>query len=114
MPKYRFTCETCKTEMQKFAAINQELSCPTCGNTLRREFPSAGSHATTEIVDSFTGVKQEEDAKKKTQSRKTEHFWEVEVPRLVQTYSLQTCLEEGWLVYNDKGELVVGKSPKKR
>lgn len=115
MPKYRFNCNVCNIEYERFASVKQEeLPCPTCGSPMKREFPLSGSHKTTEIVDSFTGITNEEDQKLKTQDRKTTHFWEVEVPRLVQTYSLQTCLEEGWLVYNDKGELVVGKSPKKR
>jgi len=115
MPKYRFTCSSCNVEHEKFASPKQEeLPCPTCGTSMRREFPMNGSQKVTEIVDSFTGITNEEDQKLKTKDRKTNHFWEVEVPRLVQHYSLQTCLEEGWLVYNDKGELVVGKAPKKR
>jgi len=116
MPKYRFLCPACNRECEKYTNADvQTVPCHHCeGQEMRRQFPSAGSHKTTEIVDSFTGITNEEDQKLKTQDRKTEHFWEVEVPRLVQTYSLQTCLEEGWLVYNDKGELVVGKAPKKR
>jgi hypothetical protein len=81
---------------------------------MQRQFPSSGSQKTTEVVDSFTNVRNEEDQKKKTKDRRTEYFWEVEVPRLIQTYSLQTCLEEKWLVYNDKGELVINKPPSKR
>lgn len=42
-------------------------------------------------------------------SLKTEYT----VPRLIQTHSLETALEEGWLVYNDKGELEIGKPKKK-
>ena len=115
MPKYRFTCVPCNKEYERFASPRQEiLPCPLCKTDMHRELPSAGSQAVTEIVDSFTGVRNEDDQKLKTKDRRQEHFWEVEVPRLVQPYSLQTCLEEGWLVYNDKGELVVGKQPKKR
>lgn len=115
MPKYRFTCTSCNKEHEKFAAVKTEtLPCPDCKADMKKEFPSQGSLAVTEIVDSFTGIRNEDDQKLKTQDRKQTHFWKIEVPRLVQTYSLQTCLEEGWLVYNDKGELVVGKSPRKR
>lgn len=81
---------------------------------MARQFPSYGSKKVTETVDPYTNVRQEEDQKKINQDRKTEYFWEVEVPRLVQTYSVQTCLEEGWLVYNEKGELVINKPPSKR
>jgi hypothetical protein len=67
-----------------------------------------------EVVDSYTNRKWGKDHELVMKKRKDDHFWEVEVPRLVQTYSTQTCLEEGWLVYNDKGELVVPKAPSKR
>jgi hypothetical protein len=117
MPKYRFICAHCKNEKERYvSASTEKVPCPICADEymMDRQLPQSGSHAVTEIVDSFTGVTNEEDQKLKTKDRQTGHFWEVEVPRLVQHYSLQTCIEEGWLVYNDKGELVVGKQPKKR
>ena len=115
MPKYRFICPSCKNEKELYVSVKTEVApCSICAASMERQLPQSGSQAVTEIVDSFTGIRNEEDQKLKTQDRKTEYFWEVEVPRLVQHYSLQTCLEEGWLVYNDKGELVVGKQPKKR
>ena len=91
----------------------EETPC-TCGFTMKRNFPSNGSQKVTEVVDAFTNIRHEVDHNKNLKDRKTEYFWEVEVPRLVQTYSIQTCLEEGWLVYNDKGELVINKPPSKR
>ena len=81
---------------------------------MKRQFPGSGSQAVREVVDSYTNVRNAPDEKEHNKARKTEYFWEVDVPRLIQTYSLQTCLEEGWLVYNDKGELVINKSPSKR
>jgi len=90
----------------------EEIKHGECGGTAKRQFPNVGSKQVTETVDPFLGIRHEEDHRKQIETRRIEHFWDVEVPRLVQTYSTQTCLEEGWLVYNEKGELVIGK-PKK-
>ena len=116
MPKYRFLCPACKREREKYVSPSVEtIPCHHCeGQEMRRQFPNAGSQKVLEVVDSYTNVKHEPDQAKIAKDRKTEHFWEVEVPRLIQTYSLETCLEEGWLIYDDKGELVVNKPPSKR
>jgi hypothetical protein len=67
-----------------------------------------------ELVDPYTNVTWGKDHEAVMKHRKETHYWEVEVPRLVQTYSIETCLEQGWLIYNDKGELVINKPPSKR
>ena len=115
MPKFRFLCPSCNLEVERYASPKSETSeCPTCKQPMRRQFPGSGSQVVREVVDPFTNVRTASDEKEQNKARKTEYFWEVEVPRLIQTYSLETCLQEGWLVYNDKGELVVNKSPSKR
>lgn len=81
---------------------------------MSRQLPQTGGQAVTEIVDNYTGVKRDQNHDALKKERHDEHYWNVEVPRLIQTYSLQTCLEERWLVYNDKGELVINKPPSKR
>jgi hypothetical protein len=114
MPKFKFLCE-CGLEVERFASPKTETSkCPACNLDMKRQFPGSGSQAVREVVDSFTNTRQVPDAKAENLARKTEYFWDVEVPRLIQTYSIQTCLEEKWLVYNDKGELVINKPPSKR
>ena len=80
---------------------------------MKRLFPNIGSQKVTEVVDTFTNIKHEVDHRKNIEDRRIEHFWDVEVPRLIQTYSVETCIQEGWLVYNEKGELVKGKPSKK-
>jgi hypothetical protein len=114
MAKYRYTCNSCAKTVEKYASLTQEFSCQHCGSPLTREFPNLGSKKVTEVVDSFTNIRHEDDHKKQLEDRRTEYFWDVEVPRLVQTYSTETCLQEGWLVYNEKGELVIGKPSKKK
>jgi len=115
MAKYKFSCTSCNMDVERYASPKIEvLECPTCKAQMKRQFPGAGSQVVREVVDDFTNVRTAPDEKEQNKSRKTEYFWEVEVPRLIQTYSLETCLHEGWLVYNDKNELVIGKSPSKR
>ena len=116
MAKYRFQCEKCSTVVERYVAVSVEtLPCKECGSLSKRLFPNIGSKKVTEVVDPFLNVRQEEDHKKQLEDRRTEYFWEVEVPRFVQSgvYSMETMLAEGWLVYNEKGELEIGKPKKK-
>jgi hypothetical protein len=115
MAKYTFTCDNCLNSEEKYASVSTEsTTCSKCGKSTRRELPMIGSKKVTEKVDDFLNIRHEEDHKKQLEDRRTEFFWNVEVPRFIEsgTYSLETCLSEGWLVYNEKGELVIGK-PKK-
>lgn len=117
MAKYRFQCEKCGTIASCYASVSTEtVNCGACHDGIaKRLFPNIGSKKVTETVDPFLNVRQEEDHKKQLEDRRLEYFWEVEVPRFVAsgTYSMETMLAEGWLVYNEKGELVIGKPKKK-
>jgi copper chaperone CopZ len=92
-----------------------KIKCDKCGNEMNRELPNITSTTEVrEVVDPYTNttwIKDQQDLLKK---RKEDYYWEVEVPRFVEKYSIETCLEQGWLVYNDKGELVINKPPSKR
>lgn len=115
MAKFRFICASCHEEVQKYTTSKTDtITCNSCQGTMHRQFPSNGSQKVLEVVDSFTNTKHTTDQIQQDKARKTEYFWEIEVPRLIQTYGIQTCLEEKWLVYNDKGELVINKPPSKR
>jgi DNA-directed RNA polymerase subunit RPC12/RpoP len=115
MPKFRFLCNTCQLEVERYtSAKTQEIECPACKLKMQRQIPTVGSQQVNEVVDTFTGVKHVQDQKELLKDRRDTYYWEVEVPRFVEKYSTQTCLEEGWLVYNDKGELVINKPPSKR
>ena len=115
MPKYRFLCSSCSFEVEKFTSNKTtEVPCPACSAISHRQLPSNGSQAVTEVMDDFTGVRRDQNHEELKKERKEQYYWEVEVPRFVETYSIETCLEQGWLVYNDKGELVIGKPPSKR
>lgn len=114
MAKYRFQCDKCSTTVERYASASVEaLPCKECSSSMKRLFPTLGSKKVTETVDSFLGTRRVEDNRKQLEDRRIEYFWDVEVPRLIQTYSTETCLQEGWLVYNEKGEMVIGKPQKK-
>src|SRR4051812_15662054 len=114
MAKYRFECKQCDTVIELYTSVKTESTpCKGCSSPMKRLLPTIGSKKVTEVVDPYLNIRHEDDQKKLLEDRRTEYFWDVEVPRLVQTYSTQTCLEEGWLVYNEKNELVIGKPSKK-
>jgi len=116
MPKYKFKCPACSSEREKYTSVStEEIPCHNCEDQpMFRQLPTNGSQAVTEVLDDFTGVKRSQDHDVEVKARREQHYWEVEVPRFIETYSTQTCLEEGWLVYNEKGELVINKPPSKR
>lgn len=109
-------CDKCGTHIDRFASTTTEqVKCQECQDgTMKRQLPNSGSQVVKEVVDKFTNVRHTDNQKSEDAQRKQDYFWEVEVPRLVQHYSIETCLEEKWLVYNDKGELVINKPPSKR
>lgn len=116
MPKYNFTCAKCEITSHRYVPTTVEtLPCTVCGTAMTREFPSTNSATEVrEVVDPYTNRTWGKDHEAVMKKRKEDHYWEVEVPRLVQTMSKETCIEQGWLVYNDKGELVINKPPSKR
>lgn len=115
MPKYRFACTFCDSEKTLFTSSSKtEIQCQECHSAMVRQLPNISGQEVRETVDTLTNTKWKQDQQDILKKRKEEHFWKVEVPRLVQTYSLETCLKEGWLAYNEKGELVIGTAPSKR
>lgn len=115
MPKYTFVCHNCGEQKTQYAPVSiTEFPCGKCDSAMIRQLPSSGSQEVTEKIDDFTGVTRTQDSESLNKERREQHYWEVEVPRFIETYSTETCIEQGWLVYNDKGELVINKPPSKR
>jgi len=116
MPKYTFKCSL-GHEIQKYVdtsvkAFPCEHSC--CSAVMERQLPKlSGKASVTETVDSHTGVKWGDDHVKEIDDRKRTYYWEVEVPRMVNsgTYSLETMLENKWVYYDDKGNLITRIRP---
>lgn len=116
MPKYNFDCESCNYSTHRYVSTSiTVLDCPKCGKSMIRQLPHiSGNTEVREVVDAYTNTKWSKDHEAVIKKRKEDHYWEIEVPRLVEKYSVETCLEQGWLIYNDKGELVINKPPSRR
>ena len=113
MPKYRFICDTCKAEEVKYTSASVfSTSCKICSSATHRQIPSSVEPPTVkELVDSYTGIHLQPDNKEILESRRSEYFWAVEVPRLVQEYSPEHSLREGWTYIDEKGKIQIHTKP---
>lgn len=115
MPKYNFFCEICKKIKTFYVPVSEETRECDCGNLMIRKLPKISDLIQVkELVDPYLNKSLNKDHDLTMKERKENFFWDVEVPRLIEKYSLETCLEHGWLKYNDKGELIINKKPSKR
>lgn len=112
MPKYIFKCEKCNNEATKFVPVSVDMVvCANCNSKMNRQMPNLNSPTEVrELVDPYRNKRLNKDHTTIMKERKREHYLNVEIPRLVEKYSLETCLENKWLTYNDKGELVINKN----
>lgn len=114
MAKYVFLCPKCGNNPTKYVPVRvTEVLCE-CGELAQRQLPNIAQQQVSEVVDHYSGTKRDQNHAENIKDRRDEHYWNVEVPRLIQTMSTETCIENGWLVYNEKNELVINKPPSKR
>lgn len=113
MPKYRFTCDTCEAGIVKYVpASTLSIVCSKCGADMTRQLPSSVEPSTVkEVVDPYTNTRLPPDNKEILESRRSDYFWAVEVPRLVQEYSPEHCLKEGWTYYDEQGNIKIHTKP---
>lgn len=114
MPKYTFECQGCHTRTQKYTnSYTKDIVCPECFALANRIFPNISGARTTETVDKLLNRKHIVDQPNAMKERKLDYYWEFEVPKLVDSgiYSVETMLEQGWIFYNEKGELVIRTAP---
>ena len=112
MPKYNFVCKDCKIEAHYYVSSKVEsIDCPSCNNKMHRQLPQTNSPTQVkELIDPYLNKRLDKDHDSIMKERKRNHYIDVEIPRLIERYSIETCLENKWLIYNDKGELVVNKN----
>ena len=114
MPRFKFKCPQCDEIITKRVAVGtQEIDCK-CGGRMQWQMPMLiGASEVTETVDKNFGTKWRADHRDDLQMRKAQYFWQHEVPRLVNsgTYGLDTMLENGWIIVNDKGEIEIQTKP---
>jgi intracellular sulfur oxidation DsrE/DsrF family protein len=113
MPKYTFICQKCGKSIQKYAAASQRFNQCECGQQVERQMPNLAGTKTTETVDKLLNRKHTVDQENSMKERKLTYYWEVEVPNMVNSgvYSIETMLEQGWIYYNEKGELTTRTKP---
>lgn len=113
MPKYTYVCRKCKKELQKFASIKDKTIPCDCGDTMNRQMPKLKAPKVTETVDKYTNKKHLDDQDNIRKERKLDYYWKHEVPKMVDsgTYSLETMLDQGWVFYDEKGNLVTRTKP---
>ena len=114
MPRFKFKCEKCNTiTAQRVKVGTRHIDC-SCGENAVWQMPTLnGSSEVLETVDKDFGTEWRADHKDDIEMRKAKYFWQHEVPRLVDsgTYGLDTMIENGWIIINDKGEIVVQTTP---
>lgn len=111
MPKYSFKCSSCKKEESYYVGIEiTEKEC-SCGSKMERQIPTISKSIVKEKVDSYTNINVSVDNKEEIEERKLDHYWSEIVPRLVQEYPPEISLQEGWVIYNEKKELVIQTKP---
>jgi hypothetical protein len=78
-----------------------------------RLLPNIGAAKSTETVDKLFNKKHISDQKNAIKERKLDYYWEVEVPNMVNSgvYSIETMLEQNWVFYNEKGDLITRNKP---
>jgi hypothetical protein len=114
MPKYTFECKACKVKTQKYTSVSvKDIVCPECFAMAERILPNISGAKTTETVDKLFNKKHVADQSNIMKERKLDYYWEVEVPKMVNsgTYSIETMLEQNWVFYNERGELVTRTKP---
>ena len=113
MPKYTFVCDKCGKSVQKYTSSSQRFNVCECGNKVERQMPNLAGTKTTETVDKLLNKKHVIDQDASMKERKLTYYWEVEVPSMVNSgvYSIETMLEQGWVYYNEKGELITRTKP---
>ena len=66
-----------------------------CGSDMNRQLPKLLGLKTTETVDKFSNRKFVADHKEILNTRKQDHYWSVDVPKMVNSgiYALDTMLD---------------------
>ena len=111
MAKYRYLCDSCKKEKTSDSSSSSNSIACTCGNQMTRLPPTITKSELKEVVDKYTNIHLSPDNDEIIKQRKLEHYWAVEVPRLVNEYPIETSLQEVWMYFDESNKLQVQTKP---
>lgn len=113
MPKYTFLCNQCNNSTQLFCQLHDKVVCSNCNIDMKLQMPIISGQEVRETIDTYSNAIWKQDQKNMIKERKADYFWEVEVPRMVNSgiYTLETMLENGWVYYDDKNNLQTRITP---
>jgi hypothetical protein len=113
MPQYRFFCKKCQKEEVRVVPLSWDFVPCSCGGAMEKQLPILKKVVTKEKVDVSRNIDWIDDQEKILEDRSREHFWKVEVPRLVQSgeYSIKTMMENGWIYIDENGNQKMRTTP---
>ena len=113
MPKYKFICNKCKIEDDKVVPVAWNTIPCNCGGALVKQLPVLKKTVTKERVDVDRKIDWIDNQEEIMKERSTEHFWKIEVPRLVQSgeYSIKHMMENGWIYKDENGKIQINTVP---
>jgi len=113
MPKYTFQCDRCKKSVQLYCQLHSKALCNDCNIDMTMRMPLISVPEVRETIDKNTNSQWKQNQTEILRERKADYFWEVEVPRLVNSgiYSLETMLENQWVFYDEKNNLQTRNTP---
>ena len=117
MAKYTFRCPKCASTVQTYVPSSCLSMVCSCGTDMLRDLPRVSKPTVHEVVDKRMNKPLLENNKEELTARKERFFWEVEVPRMVQsgTYTMETMVENQWItMLEDKTFVVNTKPPSQR
>jgi hypothetical protein len=114
MPKYSFKCTACDNIDHEFVSVfKKESYCKVCDAISTRLPPRIKSPTVNETISKYTNTKNMKDQSDIILERSEDHYWRVEVPKLVDSgkYSLQTMKDKGWVELDGKGGYTINRKP---
>lgn len=113
MARYTFICPTCMSTAQTYVPSTCLSVTCSCGEEMIRQIPKVSKPTVHETPDKHSGKKLLENHAEEMRARKEKYFWEVEVPRLVQsgTYTMETMVGNQWITMLDDKTFTVNTKP---
>jgi len=115
--KMTFKCPNCEAKKSVYSNTTETIVCD-CGSNMSRVYTIASDQSSTakERRCEIFNVNLLNDHEKVLKWRSDEHYWTVLVPEFVASgkYPIREMLDNGWIYYDDKGNIVTQTKPPHR